>query len=140
MGHFWMDAKERRMSQTNSPTIENLMKVCLEIRTGGSAENNTAAIPFEFIFGVGPSGITAFEKALFGKRVGDRVRFEIAPTAYRQSIGHLQLPRLRQGGIMAPLAMELTITGVVRASDRDIVKAIAAGGGCGDCGCGCGGH
>ncbi|MBC2712461.1 MAG: hypothetical protein HGJ94_16195 [Desulfosarcina sp.] len=120
--------------------IENLMKVSLNIQTGNASADDDTSTPFEFIYGVGPTGITPFEKALFGKGVGDRIKFDIAPTAYCETVGHLELPLREQSGIMAPVSIEVTITGIVRAQDREVVKAMAAGGSCSDCGCGCGGH
>lgn len=127
------------MPSTNQK-IENLMKVSLNLQTGiASAEGDTGSA-FEFIFGVGPSGITPFEKALFDKRVGDRIRLDIAPSDYCQTVGHLELPLREQTGILAPVCLQVTVTGVVRAQDREVVKAMASGGSCSDCGCGCGGH
>jgi hypothetical protein len=122
------------------PTIENLMKVSLNLSTGNAPVDFDSGIPFVFIYGVGPSGITPFEKALFGKSVGDRIRFEILPADYRATVGHLELPLREQAGIMTPVCLMVTVTGVVRAPDREVVKAMAAGGSCSDCGCGCGGH
>ena len=125
---------------STSQKIENLMKVSLNLQTGnGSTEGDTGS-PFEFIFGVGPSGITPFEKALFDKRVGDRIQLDIAPTDFCQTVGHLELPLREQTGILAPVCLQATVTGVVRAQDREVVKAMASGGSCSDCGCGCGGH
>ncbi len=122
------------------PTIENLMKVSVRLQTGDGSADHDAGIPFEFIYGVGPSGITPFEKALFGKQVGDRVRFDLAPTESCQTLGHLEPALREQTGITNPMDLQVRITGVVRAQDREVVQAMAAGGGCSDCGCGCGGH
>jgi hypothetical protein len=121
---------------TALPTIENLMKVSLTVKSGDSEIN----APFEFIYGVGPQGITPFEKALFGKGVGDRVQFDLSPTDYCETIGHLELPLLKQTGIMRPVSLQVSINGIVKAKDREVVKAMASGGSCSDCGCGCGGH
>lgn len=121
-------------------TVENLMKVSLNIHTTDTSVDEDTGTPFEFIYGVGPSGITPFEKALFGKGIGDRIKFDIAPTQYCESVGHLGLPLHEKSGIMAPVSLHVTITDVVRAQDRDVIKAMAAGGSCSDCGCGCGGH
>jgi hypothetical protein len=121
-------------------TIENLMKVSLTLHFPDPSTTDQKEIPFEFIYGIGPSGITPFEKALFGKRTGDRIRFDIAATDFCQAVGHLEHSLREQAGIMAPVCLEATVTGVTRAPDREVVKAMAAGGSCEDCGCGCGGH
>lgn len=121
-------------------TVDNLMKVSVNIHAGNASAGDGTGNPFEFIYGIGPSGITPFEKELFGKRVGDRVEFALSPTDYRETVGHLEPPLRQQAGIIAPASLQVTITGVVRATDREVVKAMAAGGSCSDCGCGCGGH
>jgi hypothetical protein len=118
--------------------IENLMKVSLDIRT--DKQNRDHAASFEFIYGIGPDGITPFEKALFGKRVGDHIQFEGESFSGNEALGHLSMPLCEQTGIASPVAMQITVKNVVKAPDREVVKAIASGGGCGDCDCGCGGH
>ena len=122
------------------PTIENLMKVTLDITADGETRTNDQAAVFEFIYGVGAGGITPFEKALFGKSVGDRVRLEIGPADYRETVGHLELPLFEQIGIAKATCLAATVAGIARADDREVVKAMASSGSCGDCGCGCGGH
>lgn len=125
---------------SSNPSIENLMKVSLRLHCTDPSTTDEKESPFEFIFGIGPSGITPFEKALFGKCIGDRIRIDIASTGFCQTLGHLEHPLREQIGMMAPACLEATITGVTRAQDREVVKAMAAGGSCNDCGCGCGGH
>jgi hypothetical protein len=121
---------------TNASTIENLMKVSLSVKI----VDNASDTPFVFIYGVGSQGITPFEKALFGKRIGDQVRFDISPTDYYETVGHLDLPLLKHTGIMQPISLQVTINAIDKATDQEVVKAMAAGGSCDDCGCGCGGH
>ena len=127
------------MSADTQP-IENLMKVSLSIRTDTAGNGETATPSFEFIYGIGPEGVTLFEKALFGKAVGDRIQFNLDAANSCEAVGHLQESLREQTGIVPPASLHVTVTGVVRAPDRDVVKAMAAGGTCGDCGCGCGGH
>ena len=121
---------------THASTIENLHKVSLTIKD----ENNPSGSLFEFIYGVGAQGITPFEKALFGKGIGDQVQFDISPADYCETIGHLELPLFKQTGIMKPISLQVTIDAIAKASDQEVVKAMAAGGSCSDCGCGCGNH
>ncbi len=121
-------------------TIENLMKVTLTIQTADASVVDDNTKPFVFIYGVGPSGITPFEKALHGKGVGDRIRLDMTPSTLCETVGHLELPLGKPSGIMAPVSLQVTVVDVVRAQDREVVKAMAAGGSCSDCGCGCGGH
>lgn len=124
----------------STPIIENLMKVSLAIRRRDAKVNDRPGIPFEFIYGVGPAGITPFEKAFYGRRTGERIQLDIPADESCAALGHLELPLREQTGIMAPASLEVMVNRVVRAEDREVVKALAAGGSCGDCGCGCGGH
>jgi len=121
-------------------TIENLMKVTLNIKTVEPSDADHSGAPFVFIYGVGPSGITPFEKALHGKGVGERIRLDVTPSAFCETVGHLELPLCKPSGIMTPVSLQVTVIDVVKAQDREVVKAMAAGGSCSDCGCGCGGH
>lgn len=121
-------------------TIAYLMKVSLNIRTGTTPADHTPGTPFEFIYGIGPGGITPFEKALFGKGIGEQAQFDLSSADYAETVGHLAHPLCEQAGIMPPVSMRITIANIVRAQDHEVVKAMAAGDGCGDCGCGCGGH
>ncbi|WP_319408640.1 hypothetical protein [uncultured Desulfosarcina sp.] len=127
------------MTEKN-PTIENLMKVTLNIRNAEPSPEDAGTAPFVFIYGVGPSGITPFEKALFGKGVGDRIRLDMTPGGFCETVGHLELPLSKQSGITASVSLQVTVVDVERALDREVVKAMAAGGSCSNCGCGCGGH
>jgi hypothetical protein len=123
-----------------SQTIENLMKVTLTIQTTEPSDAADSKARFVFIYGIGPSGITPFEKALHGKRVGDRIRLDVPSSAYCETVGHLDLPLRKPSGIMTPVSFLVTVIDLERAQDREVVKAMAAGGSCSDCGCGCGGH
>ena len=120
--------------------IDNLTKVTLIVRPPASTNSNEKGSPFTFIFGTSSSGITTFEKALFGKQVGDQLDFEIAQADFCETIGHLATPLREQTGINGPTSLHVTVTGISRPEDRDVVKAMAGGGSCGDCDCGCGGH
>ena len=121
-------------------TIDDLMKVSLIIAQPTSRQGEDAGKPFAFIYGLGAGGITPFEKALFGKRVGDRIVVDMPPADACRTMGHLELPFREQTGLTLSGSVEVIVADVVRARDRDVVKAMAAGGSCGDCGCGCGGH
>ena len=123
-----------------SQTIENLMKVTLTIQAGEPSDAADSKARFIFIYGIGPSGITPFEKALHGKRVGDRIRLDVPASAFCETVGHLDLPLRKPSGIMTPVSLLVTVIDLERAQDREVVNAMAAGGSCSDCGCGCGGH
>lgn len=123
-----------------SLAIENLMKVTLEINTAEASDMDDSGARFAFIYGIGPSGITPFEKALHGRRIGDRIRMELTPDTFCETVGHLDLPLHKPFGVVAPVSFKVTVIDLERAQDREVVKAMAAGGSCSDCDCGCGGH
>ena len=125
---------------TPTRMVENLMKVTLNIVTGNPPGDDDSGTPFVFVYGTGPSGITPFEKALFGKALGDRIQFDLATTDFCETVGHLEFPLRKQTGMTDPVFLEVTITDIIRAQDREVVKAMAAGGSCSDCGCGWGNH
>lgn len=124
----------------NTPSI-SIAPLCrvsldLDIDTGKSAQRVEA---YSFIVGVGSGGLSPFEYALLEKRAGDRIRLEIDPWQVNETFEHLQPPMpvlAHQGG---PVVIDAVVTAVAQAEPREIVKAMAATGGC-DCGCGCGGH
>jgi hypothetical protein len=123
---------------TPSIPIAPLCRVSLDlgIGTGESARRVEA---YSFIVGVGSGGLSPFEYALLEKRPGDRIRLEIDPRQVNETFEHLQPPMpvvVHQGG---PVVIDAVVTAVAQAEPREIVKAMAATGGC-DCGCGCGGH
>ncbi|MGA6925200.1 MAG: hypothetical protein WBY88_05930 [Desulfosarcina sp.] len=125
---------------TPSLTVDILMKVSLNLKIDPAAPGHGPVKQFEFIYGVGPAGITSFEKALFGKQVGERLRIDVSSEGYAETVGHLEWPLREQTGITTAASLQATITDIAKARDRDVVKAMAAGGSCVDCGCGCGGH
>lgn len=121
---------------STSPTIDNLMRVSLTVNSGDQPSGTS----FEFIYGVGSQGVTPFEKALFGKGAGDQVQFDMTSADFCETIGHLQLPLRKQAGIIEPVSLRVTVDAVAKATDLEVVKAMAANGSCSDCDCGCGGH
>lgn len=121
-------------------TIDNLKKVSLNVNIGRDPGDGGPEGTFVFIYGVGSTGVTPFEKALFGKQVGDCVAFDMAAAGACESLGHLEKPLAEQTGIVAPGYLTVTITDIKRAEDREVVQAMAGGGSCSDCGCGCGAH
>jgi hypothetical protein len=129
--------------------VENLKKVTLFFRAGTAPEEMDLIIDppeFEFIFGLASEGMTAFEYQLAQKTQGQTISFQLKKEDVYDFFGPLQLPvrTLFTGGRDA-VYLKVTITSVVAAESREIIRAMAemlayGGGGCaGDCGCGCGG-
>ena len=129
------------------PKVEHTQKIRLLFQAGTSAEvmDLTPKTPaFEFIFGMGSSGLTPFEYALSDKSEGDEVTFPLKKGDLNQFFDHLY-PSL--GDLFEErdeIFLTAKIVSIAPAGSREIVKAlaeIAEAGGCGGgCGCGCGGH
>lgn len=115
--------------------IDMMTKVTFEFKTSGRP-----AVPFTLVYGVGPGGITPFEKALLGKTAGDRLSLEIPPGNDCEIFGHLERTLGEHLDLSASRAVDIFITQVAQATDREIIAAMAVGTGCGNCDCGCGSH
>lgn len=129
-------------------TIKVLKKVTLSLRAGstGSApgEDNEIAAPviFEFIYGLASDGLCPFESALHEKRAGESLSLKISPTEAPDFFGHLFWPIRQALGLQVmpqTIALEVEVTAVIDAENREVVQSMAkAGSGCGgSCGCGC---
>lgn len=126
--------------------MNNLQKIFLSVRAAGDFE--TAACedwqPFVFVYGAGSHGLSGLEKLLSEKTTGDEARYRGSRAEFLELCDHLLQPLCRALGLQVipdSLQLEMKITAVKDAEDREIVQAIAraaAGSGCrGDCGCGC---
>lgn len=131
-----------------TPSIQPLKKVGLAIKAGNGPEKynlTPSPMAFEFLYGIGSDGLTPFEVMLGGKAEGDTLTLAVSADDAPQFFGHFLLS-LRQGLglhlLPAELCLDLKVTAVSDAENREMVQALAraAGhGGCGgSCGCGCG--
>lgn len=129
-------------------SIQHFKKIGLTIQAGsGPGKYNLTPSPmaFEFLYGIGSDGLTPFEVMLGGKAEGDTLTLAVSADDAPQFFGHFLLP-LRQGLglhlLPAEIRLDLKVTAVSDAENREVVQALAraAGhGGCGgSCGCGCG--
>ena len=75
--------------------IENLKKVTIALQAGETADNmdiEPAPAHFEFIFGIGPSGMCPFEYELANKAVGEEITMQLKKEETYRLFGHLHLP------------------------------------------------
>jgi hypothetical protein len=128
--------------ETKNIKIDNLLKVALILEAGTSRDNfNLLAEPekMEFVDGVAACGITPFEKLLYLKTAGDELITAVDLKKPGEFFGPLppDMPDRLQG--RGEIFIKVKINSVRRPEDREVIKALASGGGCGgDCGCGCG--
>ena len=92
---------------------------------------------FEFIYSLGPAGLSPFEYALADKTVGEEIRLRIEPSQAARTFQHLPMP-----GFILPKNPDfrqyrIRILNISSAANREIVAAMAQQSACSDC---CGDH
>ena len=128
--------------ETTPETVGPVAKVSLLVRAKAHGrkleEDGPASV--SFIYGIGSQGITPFEKQLSGKTVGGSVCIRIEPGEQQSFFGHLTCTVMEAVEAPPPVDLEITVSKLEQADDRELVKAMAelssCGSGC-DCGCGC---
>lgn len=130
----------------NMNKVESIQKIALSIKAGTSQDvmDLTPKCPkIEFIFGLGPAGMTPFEFELANKAAGDSVSLHLKKKDFDSFFEHIS-PSVRDlFDDRNDVYLQVTINTVSPAENREVVKALAdiaahGGEGC-DCGCGCGG-
>jgi hypothetical protein len=135
------------MEDTLPTTIQLLKKITLAILAGsepGKYSLTATPVVFEFIYGIGAEGLEPFEVVLADKCVGEHVALTLAADEVSQFFGRF-LGQIRQllGLYLLPpaLSLQISVTAVVDADNREVVQALAKStghGGCGgSCDCGC---
>lgn len=129
----------------DAPSITPLTKVSVKI--AATPITNEVRLPaseihFSFIYGIGTEGLTAFEKALHGMAVGERLAIGVPSMQMHNYFEHLLNPLMEAIHADPPFELEIEVLNIAPVSDRELVHALARkseGSGCEcDCGCGCG--
>lgn len=128
-------------------SIQPLKKAILSLMAGsepGKFNLTASPVSFEFIHGVSSDGLCPFEAALLDKGKGDNLLVSVSTGEAHEFFGHLYHALWQKLGLqMRPetIFLEIEISAVGNADDREVVQAVAkalAHGGCGgSCGCGC---
>lgn len=126
--------------------VEVMKKISLEF-TAGTSDKNMDLVPgyppFEFIFGLGPEGMTPFEYELLDRKVGEEVVIRLHKQNYETLFEHLQPPLLDLFDGREQVFLKARIISVGNPENREVIKAMARmadyrEGECGcECGCGC---
>lgn len=120
-------------------TIGPLKKISLllEAQTGPEMPDSTAgAIAFEFIFGMGSQGLCPFEFQLADKKEGDGLSLRVRGEDLGKLFQHLPLPSLQIGEGVETFYLKVKIVKVSEADPKEVIKALAESGSCGDHCCG----
>lgn len=123
--------------------IENLTKVTLRLEAGTTAAHMdliSAALEFEFIFGIGPAGMCPFEYQLVNKTVGEAVGIRVQREERYALFEHLHPPIMNLAEKHDALHLKITILKIQEPENKEIIKALSEMAShhhdC-DCGCGC---
>jgi hypothetical protein len=123
--------------------VEHLKKVTLSLEAGTSPDNmdlRSGSLPVDFIFGLGPAGMSPFEYELANKVEGDEIFIHLKKENTPAFFEHLHLPLGNLFKDRNEIFLKVKIQKIDPADNREVVKAIADmtahGHGC-DCGCGC---
>ena len=127
--------------ETKNHRVDYLKKITVSLEMGTSEKDmdlSPAPSEFQFIYNVGAQGICLFEKALFGKHLGETIVLKVNNSNLKELFGHL-LPKL--SSILPQKSdyfLKSSIVSVDLAENREVVQAIADGTGSCSCDCGCG--
>lgn len=128
----------------NKKIVESLKKVTLAVTPLIASDASASAGParnVEFIFGVGPQGLSPFEYELAGRQPGDTVRVTVPPGKTGEVFCHMQPLFCGMAVHQDSLCLDVSIVDVSDAHQREVVRALANSAACGsNCGCGCGVH
>lgn len=123
----------------NEQVVGPLRKVSLilEARTGPDMSDLSAGpVSFEFIYGAGGQGLCPLEFQLADKKEGDVLSLRIRGEELSALFQHLLNPPLLILEAAGDFSLKVTIMRVSDADPREVIKAIAEAGSCGDHCCG----
>ena len=124
--------------------VANLKKITLSIQAGTTQDIMDLSPKYpelEFIFGLGPEGMTPFEYELADKTEGESALLHLKKEDFTSFFERLNPPLLDLFDGRDDVYLKVNIDAVTPAEDREVVKSMAdmaayGRAGC-DCGCGC---
>lgn len=111
--------------------VSSIKKIRLSILRDGSLEPFT----FDFIYGIGPNGLTPFEMLLAEKEIGSEIEVHVSAKEFPEIFGHLSF--LLQGLSLSRenTTLRFRVEKIEEPRQREIIKAMAeAATGCSCCG------
>lgn len=119
--------------------VGHLKKIRLLLEAGSSADCmdfTREPVPFEFIFGIGPGGMTPFEYVLAEKREGESFSLWVDREEAADFFEHISLPSLGVPPEAKRFYLRGKVAEVTPADQRELIAAMAEIAGCGDHCCG----
>ena len=123
-----------------SVKVAHMQKITLTLEIGKGAERISAANAsptIEFVYGLGPSGLTPFEFALADKIPGDEIQLKMHRHQMHEFFGHIHIPFAQADQDLDPVVITLCVWDITPASSQEVVRTLAEIANCGD---GCCGH
>ena len=119
--------------------IEILKKITLSVEAGTAPDSMDLTLQssqFEFIYGLGTSGLTPFEIQLADKTVGEEIQLHMSREEIPQVSQHLVFLSLNLPEHADSFYLKLKIKSVLQADQREVIKALAEIANCEDHCCG----
>ncbi len=119
--------------------IEVLKKITLSVEAGTAPDSmdlTPQSSQFEFIYGLGTSGLTPFEVHLANKTVGEEIRLHISREEIPRFFQHLVFSPLNLPEDADSFYLKVKIKSVLQADQREVIKALAELANCEDHCCG----
>jgi len=126
-------------SKMETEKIDPLKKVTLSIEAGTTPDSmdlTPKSYQFEFIYGLGISGLTPLEMQLADRTVGEQIHLRISREEIPQVFQHLVLFPLTLPEHLDSVYLTIRITEVIPADQREVIKALAEMASCEDHCCG----
>jgi hypothetical protein len=126
------------MTQTNEK-IAPMKKITLSWEAGTSPDAmdlSSGPARFEFIYNLGPEGLTPFEYELADKEVGDIVSVHVKRGRISEIFEHLEVLLLNLPKDPESFYLRLKVIKINPADQREVIKAMAETASCGDHCCG----
>ena len=119
--------------------IGPLKKISLLLEAGTEPDKTDLTegpMEFEFIFGAGSQGLCPFEFQLANKKEGDALSMRVRGEELVDLFQHLLMSSLAVLESVGALYLKVKIVRVSEAEPKEVIKAMAEAGSCGDHCCG----
>lgn len=107
--------------------VDMLKKIAVTISPSEktTAPKGSEPVFCEFIYGIGPQGLTPFEYAMAGKAVGDEFCIRISPSNVGETFQHLAVHIPEDFDDSPSVSYSIRIVDITSADNREIVGAMA---------------
>jgi hypothetical protein len=133
--HIWPSAN----TTMETEKIGVLKKITLSVEAGTAPDSmdlTPKSAHFEFIYGLGTSGLTPFEIQLADKTVGEEFQLHMRREEIPQVFQHLAFFPLNLPEDADSFYLRLKVKSVLQADQREVIKALAEIANCEDHCCG----